>query len=52
MTKDTIENKSSTKVSSSKSKKSSYSKKDNFHEIDGSENIVEITRKIDTFVNV
>ena len=29
-----------------------YSKKDNFHEIDGSENIVEITRKIDTFVNV
>ena len=29
-----------------------YSKKDNFHEIDGSENITEITRKIDAFVNV
>ena len=29
-----------------------YSKKNNFHEIDGSENITEITRKIDTFVNV
>ena len=29
-----------------------YSKKNNFHEIDGSENIAEITRKIDTFVNV
>ena len=29
-----------------------YSKKDNFHEIDGSENINEITRKIDTFINV
>ena len=29
-----------------------YSKKDNFHEIDGSENINEIIRKIDTFINV
>ena len=29
-----------------------YSKKNNFHEIDGSENINEITRKIDTFINV
>ena len=29
-----------------------YSKKDNFHEINGSENITEITRKIDAFVNV
>ena len=29
-----------------------YSKKDNFHEIDGSKNITEITRKIDAFVNV
>ena len=29
-----------------------YSKKNRFHEIDGSENITEITRKIDTFVNV
>ena len=29
-----------------------YSKKNNFHEIDGSKNITEITRKIDAFVNV
>jgi len=29
-----------------------YSKKNNFHEIDGSENITEITRKIEAFVNV
>ena len=29
-----------------------YSKKNNFHEIDGSENIAEITRKIDAFINV
>ena len=29
-----------------------YLKKNNFREIDGSENITEITRKIDTFVNV
>ena len=29
-----------------------YSKKNNFHEIDGSQNITEITRKIDAFVNV
>ena len=29
-----------------------YSKKNNFYEIDGSENITEITRKIETFVNV
>ncbi len=29
-----------------------YSKKNSFHEIDGSENINEITRKIDAFVNV
>ena len=29
-----------------------YSKKNNFHEIDGSVNITEITRKIETFVNV
>ena len=29
-----------------------YSKKNNFHEIDGSENITEITRKIDAFINV
>ncbi len=29
-----------------------YSKKNNFYEFDGSENINEITRKIDTFVNV
>ncbi len=29
-----------------------YSKKSNFHEIDGGLEIVEITRKIDTFINV
>ena len=29
-----------------------YSKKNNFREIDGSENIAEITRKIDGFINV
>ena len=29
-----------------------YSKNSNFHEIDGSENITEITRKIEAFVNV
>ena len=29
-----------------------YSKKNNFHEIDGSVNIIEITRKIEAFVNV
>ena len=29
-----------------------YSKKANFHEIDGALEIAEITRKIDTFINV
>ena len=29
-----------------------YSKKNNFYEIDGSQNITEITRKIEAFVNV
>ena len=29
-----------------------YSKNSNFHEIDGSDEIVEITNKIDTFINV
>ena len=29
-----------------------YSKNPNFHEIDGSSEIVEITRKIETFINV
>ena len=35
-----------------KSNKSSYSKNVNFHEIDGTQEIIEITRKIDTFINV
>jgi adenylate kinase len=29
-----------------------YSKNSNFHEIDGTQEIDEITRKIDTFINV
>ena len=29
-----------------------YSKKSNFHEIDGNKEIDEITRKIDSFINV
>ena len=29
-----------------------YSKNQNFHEIEGSQEIDEITRKIDTFINV
>jgi adenylate kinase len=29
-----------------------YSKNPNFHEIDGTQEIDEITRKIDTFINV
>ena len=29
-----------------------YSKNPNFHEIDGTDEIDEITRKIDTFINV
>ena len=29
-----------------------YNKNPNFHEIDGSQEIEEITRKIDTFINV
>ena len=35
-----------------KSKKSNYSKNPNFKEIDGGLEIDEITRKIDTFINV
>ena len=50
---DKAENKDQ-KVESSpkKSLKSSYSKNSNFHEIDGTHEIDEITAKIDTFMNV
>ena len=49
---DTILNRYDTYMETTKPVLDFYSKKHNFHEIDGSENITEITRKIDTFVNV
>ena len=50
---DKVENKDQkTEKSSKKVIKSSYSKNTNFHELDGTLEIDEITRKIDTFINV
>ena len=49
---DTILNRYDTYMETTKPVLDFYSKKNNFHEIDGSENITEITRKIDAFVNV
>ena len=50
---DKIENNDQKVVKSSKkSAKSSYSKNVNFHEIDGTDEIEQITNKIDTFINV
>ena len=49
---DTILNRYDTYMETTKPVLDFYSKKNNFHEIDGSENIAEITRKIDAFINV
>ena len=50
---DKVENKDQkVEKSSKKSNKSSYSKNSNFHEIDGTQEIDEITKKISTFINV
>ena len=49
---DTILNRYDTYMETTKPVLDFYSQKNNFHEIDGSENITEITRKIDAFVNV
>ena len=50
---DKVENKDQkVEKSSKKSNKSSYSKNPNFHEIDGTQEIDEITSKIETFINV
>ncbi len=49
---DTILNRYDTYIETTKPVLDFYSKKNNFYEIDGSENIAEITRKIDAFINV
>ena len=49
---DTILNRYDTYMETTKPVLDFYSKKKNFHEIDGSENITEITKKIEAFVNV
>ena len=49
---DTILKRYDTYIDTTKPVLDFYSKKNYFHEIDGSENIAEITRKIDGFINV